>query len=58
MDGTFNEWWNENKDGDFLKDDYDQYVFDCEQCETSEKVLSFKQWARIRYKELKEDEGI
>ena len=50
LEGTFNDWWNCNKDGDFLKDAYSEYLYDCEQSETSEKVLSFKQWAKQRYK--------
>ena len=58
MDGTFNEWWNCNKDGDILKDDYNQYLFDCEECQTGEKVLSYKNWAKARYKSLEENEGI
>ena len=47
---SFNEWFNENKDGDYLKSSYQQYCLEMQQMGV-EKAKSYQAWAREYYQE-------
>jgi hypothetical protein len=46
---AFEVWWNENKNSESLRDNYENYKLDVA-C-TDQKPLSFKRWALGYYQE-------
>jgi hypothetical protein len=49
--GSFKEWWDCNKDSEYLREEYREAVLELKQM--GEKVCSFKNWAREHHKALK-----
>jgi len=46
---AFEIWWNENKNSEYLRDGYQNYLQDIA-C-TGDKPMSFKKWAVGQYQE-------
>lgn len=46
---SFNEWFKENKDSEYLKSSYQQYCQNME--DIGEKAKSYRAWARDFYQE-------
>ena len=46
---AFDIWFNENKDSEFLREEYDNYKLSMSQM--GERAMSFKAWARGAYQE-------
>lgn len=55
-DELFNRWWDEAQNSDSLKDDWNNYKLEFKNfSEPGDKPLSFKEWAKERFEELKDD---
>jgi hypothetical protein len=42
---AFNDWWLNNKNGDFLHENYDEYVFQAKTEHPRKRRLKYKDWA-------------
>lgn len=49
-EGSFTEWWAENKDSEILAAEYQEACLELKQM--GEKACSFKKWAREQYESL------